>query len=77
MLPRCWRLSEQRYRLQGVRCAVCGKMSLLNRPVCCAQLHVLRAAYDVKPLTVARNTQRVPAHIGFMPLARRTALSLG
>lgn len=34
MLPRCWRLSEQRYRLQGVRCPVCQKVSLLGRPVC-------------------------------------------
>jgi hypothetical protein len=35
MLPRCWRLSEQRYRLQGVQCPICGKVSLLGRPVCC------------------------------------------
>jgi uncharacterized OB-fold protein len=37
MLPRYWRLSEQRYRLQGMQCPVCGKMSLLRRPVCCVR----------------------------------------
>lgn len=35
MLPRCWRLTEQRYRLQGVQCPVCGKVSLLAHPMCC------------------------------------------
>jgi len=77
MLPRYWRLSEQRYRLQGVRCTLCGKVSLLNRPVSCAQLHVLRAACNVKPLAVVRSTQSVPAYVGFAPLAPRTVLSLG
>lgn len=77
MLPRCWRLSEQRYRLQGVRCTLCGKVSLLNRPVCCAPLHVSRTACEVKLLAAVRSTQRVPAYVSFTPLARRTALSLG
>jgi hypothetical protein len=77
MLPQYWRLSEQKYRLQGVRCTLCGKVSLLDRPVCGAQPHVIRAACDVKPLTVARSTQRVPAYVGFTPLAPRTVLSLG
>ncbi len=35
MLPRCWRLNDQRYRLQGMRCPICGRISLLSRPVCC------------------------------------------
>jgi len=35
MLPRCWRLSEQRYRLQGVQCLRCGRVFLAGHAVCC------------------------------------------
>lgn len=35
MLPRYWRLSEQRYRLRGVQCPRCGRVFLAGHAVCC------------------------------------------
>jgi len=56
MLPRCWRLSEQRYRLQGVQCPICGRISLLDRPVCCE-----RGAASVNDLDEPGYALPVPA----------------
>ncbi|MDQ7030266.1 MAG: Zn-ribbon domain-containing OB-fold protein [Ardenticatenia bacterium] len=41
-IPRNWRLRDQRYRLQGTRCASCGAHHFPPRPVCprCRGRHV-------------------------------------
>ena len=33
-VPRHWRMKAQRYRLEGVRCTICGQFTFPPRPVC-------------------------------------------
>ena len=76
MLPQCWRLSEQRYRLQGVRCAACGKVFLSNHGIC-SEHPPAHDVHSVEQLRVTRDAEDVPARLSFIPLLRKTVLSEG
>lgn len=55
-IPRYWRLKDQRYRLEGSICQLCGRFSFPPRPVCphCAALptHMAGCASSVLPISI-------------------------
>jgi uncharacterized OB-fold protein len=57
-IPRYWRLKDQRYRLEGSICPLCGWFSFPPRPVCphCASLSARMAGCDSSVIPISIRT---------------------